>query len=68
MTHILERADQDGIKSYLKATPVGYPLYTRLGFTENGRFELDLRPFGGDQTYYNVAMQREVNVGRGIGS
>jgi len=44
----LEKADRDGVKVYVTASPMGEKVYKRLGFEEVGRLSIDLRGFGGE--------------------
>jgi hypothetical protein len=47
----LEKADRDGVKCYLSGSPMGVPVYKKLGFEEVGRLEVDLTQFGGEGTH-----------------
>ena len=44
----LEKADRDGVVVYLSGSPMGVPLYRKLGFEEVGKLELNLEEFGGE--------------------
>ena len=58
-----ERADRDGKRCYVDASPIGYQLYKRCGFSEDvGEMSLDLNkyePGSGLGTMKWVAMMRE---------
>ncbi|KAE9371562.1 acyl-CoA N-acyltransferase [Stipitochalara longipes BDJ] len=43
----LEKADREGVKVYLSASPMGAVVYARLGFVEVGSLSVDLEEFGG---------------------
>jgi predicted N-acetyltransferase YhbS len=47
----LEKADGDEVMVYLSGSPMGVPVYRKLGFEEVGRLELDLSDFGGDGSH-----------------
>lgn len=47
----LERADEEGVKCFLSASPMGAPVYKKLGFEEVGRLEIPLEEFGGEGTH-----------------
>lgn len=44
----LEKADHDGLPCYLSGSPMGVPVYTKLGFEEVGRLQVDLKEYGGE--------------------
>jgi predicted N-acetyltransferase YhbS len=44
---VLVKADQDGLPTYLEATPDGAPVYPRFGFEQKDEFEcFDMRFLG----------------------
>jgi predicted N-acetyltransferase YhbS len=47
----LEKADRDEVMVYLSGSPMGVPVYRKLGFEEVGRLELDLSDFGGEGSH-----------------
>lgn len=47
----LEKADGDEVMVYLSGSPMGVPVYRKLGFEEVGRLELDLSDFGGEGSH-----------------
>lgn len=47
----LEKADKEGVKVFLTASPMGKLLYRKLGFEELGSLSIDLREFGGEGEY-----------------
>ena len=58
-----EIANQEGLDSWVVASSAGLPLYKSVGFeeVEGGTFELDLRPFGMDETFVHKVMTRPLN-------
>jgi len=38
----LQKADEDGVESFLEASPAGLPIYERYGWKERGRLVIDL--------------------------
>ena len=59
----VEIAEQEGLDTWLSASPYGKPLYKKLGFhtIESAKAELDLTPFGGEGTLLHVAMKRPLH-------
>ena len=55
-----EIADKERLDSSLVATAAGAPLYTKVGFkdVEGGEWQLDLRPWGQDETVVHKVMWR----------
>lgn len=50
----LEKADKEGVPCYLTASPMGAPLYKKVGFEEVGRVEVELEQFGGEKGVKHV--------------
>jgi GNAT superfamily N-acetyltransferase len=42
-------ADEEGLPSYLEATPAGYPVYQKLGFEEVDAIIFKFKPFTGKE-------------------
>jgi len=59
LRHVLDKADQEGRKTYIEATPSGHPVYRKLGFEDVDIIQVDLRNYGGDRIGTNVCMLRE---------
>jgi len=55
----LDRADEEGKFCFLSGSPMGVPVYAKLGFEAVGRLEIDLSDFGGVGTHVHVAMIRK---------
>lgn len=63
----LERADEDGVESYLEASPEGKPVYEHFGFAEHEELVVDLEGKGlEEKKYVEVFMIRPVK-GRSLG-
>lgn len=54
----LEKADEEGLESYLEASPVGKSLYEKLGFKEVGRLVLP-SPENKNEEFVECFMLRE---------
>lgn len=50
----LEKADKEGVEVYLSGSPMGVPVYQKLGFEEVGRLEIPLQEFGGKEGEVHV--------------
>ncbi|KAK3712573.1 hypothetical protein LTR37_009016 [Vermiconidia calcicola] len=61
----LEQADRLGLPSYLEATPMGRPLYTKLGYEMVRDFEFDARKYGCDHDIPHVCMLRPAKAMNG---
>lgn len=59
----LERADEDGVVTFLEASPEGKPIYEKYGFREMDRLVVDLKGKGGgkleEKEFVEVFMIRE---------
>ncbi|KAG0652515.1 Acetyltransferase [Hyphodiscus hymeniophilus] len=47
----LDKADRDTVTCFLTGSPMGVPVYQKLGFEEVGSLEMDLKDFGGEGTH-----------------
>lgn len=47
----LEKADREGSSCFLSGSPMGVPVYGKLGFEDVGRLELSLEEFGGEGSH-----------------
>jgi GNAT superfamily N-acetyltransferase len=47
LSYGLEKADREGVKVFLSASPMGAPVYAKLGFVEVGKLSVELEEFGG---------------------
>jgi ribosomal protein S18 acetylase RimI-like enzyme len=47
----LDKADRDGTMCFLSGSPIGAPVYKKLGFEEVGRLEIELEDFGGEGSH-----------------
>lgn len=56
----LEKADEEGVESYLEASPEGKPVYEHFGFVEQEELEIDLEGKGREEKYAEVFMVRPV--------
>lgn len=54
-----EKADEYGVISSLHASPEGLSLYLKNGFVVVEQYDLDLRPWGVDDTTVRRAMLRQ---------
>jgi len=59
LKHGMALADADGAKTYLEASPAGFPLYRRLGWTQIDQIVTDLGQYGGSGIRTSVCMIRE---------
>jgi len=50
----LEKADKEGVEVYLSGSPMGVPVYKKLGFEEVGRIEIPLQEYGGKEGEVHV--------------
>lgn len=60
----LEKATRGGVPIFLSGSPMGYPLYKKLGFKELDKIEIDLQEYGWDgreegRVHVHVAMMWE---------
>jgi len=55
----LDKADEGGLMSVLTSTQAGLNLYLRHGFEVVWKSDLDLRPFGVNETETRVYMIRQ---------
>lgn len=61
------RADAEGRKCSLHATPGAKKLYLACGFEVVSETEIDMRPYGGDATVLATTMMRKPGHGNTIG-
>lgn len=54
----LDAADRDNAETFLIATAKGAPLYSKMGFEEVGKLEVDTAPYGGDGNVAYLSMIR----------
>lgn len=64
LRHVLDKADQEGRKTYIEATPEGHPVYEKLGWRDVALVEVDLGKYGGEGVGTNVCMIREPRCGK----
>ncbi|KAB8339212.1 hypothetical protein FH972_022146 [Carpinus fangiana] len=53
-----DKADKDGLDTFLDATPVGRTLYEKFGFSVVREQDLDLSPYGVPEVYHSASMVR----------
>lgn len=54
-----EKADEDGVEAYLKASLIGAPMYARHGFQAVKEVELGLTKWGGDEILGYLEVQSQ---------
>ncbi|KAK5137591.1 hypothetical protein LTR08_007886 [Meristemomyces frigidus] len=54
----IERADEMGVPVYLESSPIGRPLYARMGFEFQGWLPADVRDFGAEKELPHALMLR----------
>lgn len=47
----IDRADEEGMPCFLTASPMGAPVYRKLGFEDVGRLEFGMVDYGGEGSH-----------------
>lgn len=63
----LEAADAAGAKTYVEASPAGFPLYLKHGWEQVDEMVVDMRPYGGDGIEHQPLLIREPGAGSRLG-
>ena len=61
----LEEADKLGLPAYLEASPMGKPLYMRMGFEEVREFPFDAKKWGGERDLPHTSLRRPAQNANG---
>ena len=56
-------ADRDGAKTYIEASPVGLPLYTKLGWKENDKVTINIGRIDQKGPASEVCLMRDSKAG-----